>query len=109
MSDIQKSDLLFEVKDIFGKYIRTTKTYWDKIFLIKHKELEVSQAEVIDLLQNPDEVRKSVQDPFINLYYKNLDEKSLVVVVKYLNNHGFVITIYETSKLKRKGEKIWPK
>ena len=50
MSDIQKLDLLFEVKDIFGKYIRTTKTYWDKIFLIKHKELEVSQAEVIDLL-----------------------------------------------------------
>ncbi|EKE15245.1 MAG: hypothetical protein ACD_12C00109G0007 [uncultured bacterium] len=109
MPDIQKSDLLFEVKDIFGKYIRTTKTYWDKIFLIKHKELEVSQTEVIDLLQNPDEVRKSVQDPFICLYYKNLDEKTLVVVVKYLNSHGFVITIYRTSKLKRKGEKIWPK
>lgn len=109
MPDIQKSDLLFEVKDIFGKHIRTTKAYWGKIFLIKHKELEVSQAEVMDLLQNPDEVRKSVQDPFICLYYKNLDKKYLVVVVKYLNSHGFVITIYKTSKLKRKGEKIWPK
>lgn len=75
MSDIQKSDLLFEVKDIFGKHIRTTRVYWSKIFLIKHKELEVSQAEVIRLLQNPDEVRKSVQDSFICLYYKNLDKK----------------------------------
>lgn len=84
MSDIQKFDLLFEVKDIFGKQIRTTKDYWNKIFLIKHKELQVSQTEVMDLLQNPDEVRKSIQDPFICLYYKNLDKKSLVVVGDYL-------------------------
>ena len=75
----------------------------------KHKELEVSQAEVIELLKNPDEVRKSVQDQYIYLYYKNLDKKHLVVVVKYLNSHGFIVTIYMTSKLKRKGEKIWPK
>lgn len=80
MFDIQKSDLLFEVKDIFGKHIRTTKSYWDKIFLIKHKELEVSQTEVINLLQNPNEVRKSVQDPFIYLYYKNLDKKHLIAL-----------------------------
>ena len=92
MSDIQKSDLLFEKKDIFGKYIRTSKDYWNKIFLIKHKELEVNLKDVIELLKNPDEVRKSVQDPFICLYYKNLNKKHLVVVIKYL-----------------KGEKIWPK
>ncbi|OQY68259.1 hypothetical protein B6D29_01045 [Microgenomates bacterium UTCPR1] len=109
MNDIELTNILFEAKDIFGKNIRTTKDYWNKIFLIKHKELKVSQSEVIKLLQNPDEVRKSVQDPFIYLFYKNLDKKYLVVVVKYLNNHGFVVTIYKTSKLKRKGEKIWPK
>jgi len=35
----KKTDLFFEVKDIFGKYIRTTKSYWDKIFLLNIKNL----------------------------------------------------------------------
>ena len=50
MNQIEKQDVLFEVTDVFGKKVRTSQNYWDKIFLIKHKELEVSQAEVIDLL-----------------------------------------------------------
>jgi len=109
MKTLIKSNLFFEAKDIFGKTIRTTKDYWKKIFLIKHKELNISQLAAIKVLESPDEVRKSVQDPFIYLYYKTIDKKSLVIVVKYLNNHGFIVTIYKTSKIKRKGEKIWPK
>jgi hypothetical protein len=109
MSNIQKSDLLFEVKDVFGKHVRTTRSYWNKIFFVKHKEVKISSAEVIKVLENPDEVRRSVQDPYIYLYYKNVDKKYLVVVVKYLNNHGFIVTIYQTSKVKRKGEKVWPR
>jgi len=109
MIKIKKSDFLFEVKDIFGKIIKTTKNYWNKIFVIKHKELKASKEEVIKVLNNADEIRKSVQDPYIYLYYKKLNKKHLVVVVKYLNNHGFIVTIYQTSKVKRKGEKIWPK
>lgn len=77
--------------------------------MIKHKELKVSEEVTIKVLKDTDEVRKSIQDPFIYLFYKRLNEKTLVVVVKYLNNHGFIITIYQTSKIKRKGERIWPK
>ncbi len=109
MNRLIKSKIFFEAKDIFGKSVRTTIDYWKKIFLIKHKELKVSQSEVIKVIQNPNEVRKSVQDSFIYLFYKKLEEKYLVVVVKYLNHHGFIVTIYQTTKLKRKGEKIWPK
>lgn len=109
MKIIKASEILFEAEDVFGKNIRTTKDYWKKIFSIKHKELRISKIEIIKALKNPDEVRKSIQDPFIYLFYKRLNEKTLVVVVKYLNHHGFIITIYQTSKLKRKGERIWPK
>lgn len=98
MFDIQKSDLLFEENDIFGKHIRTTKDYWNKIFLIKHKELEVNLKNVIELIKKPDEVRKSIQDPFICLYFKKLDKKYLVVVIKYLNSHGFLEKKYGQSK-----------
>ncbi len=109
MNDIELTNVLFETKDIFGKNIRTTKDYWKKIFLIKHKELVIGKKEVVETIQMPDEVRKSVQDPFIYLFYKSFDKNYLVVVVKYLNHHGFIVTIYQTTKLKRKGEKIWPK
>jgi hypothetical protein len=109
MVNIEKSDFVFEVKDIFGRLIRTTKSYWNKIFFVKHKELRVKKEEVRNVLEKPDEIRKSVQDPYIYLYYKKIDKNHLVVVVKYLNNHGFIVTIYQTSKIKRKGEKIWPK
>ena len=109
MKIVKESKIIFEEKDVFGRFIRTTKNYWQKIFLIKHKELKVSKTQVIEVIKKPDEVRKSVQDPFIYLFYKKIGKKNLVVVIKYLNNHGFVVTIYETSKVKRKGEKIWPK
>ncbi len=107
MSPIIKSDLLFEAEDIFGKKIRTTKTYWNKIFHIKHKEVETTKEIVTKVLASPDEVRKSVQDPYIFLFYKKEDTKYLVVVVKYLNGSGFVVTIYKTSKVKHKGKLIW--
>ena len=108
MQSIEKTNILFEVKDIFGKLVRTSKVYWDNIFLIKHKELSIDIDQVIETIKNPDEVRVSIQDKYIFLFYKKLEENHLVVVVKYLNNHGFVVTIYQTSKTKRKGEKIWP-
>jgi hypothetical protein len=40
MVNIEKSDFVFEVKDIFGRLIRATKSYWNKIFLsnIKNKK-----------------------------------------------------------------------
>jgi hypothetical protein len=39
MVNIEKSDFVFEVKDIFGRLIRTTKSYWNKIFLLSIKNL----------------------------------------------------------------------
>ena len=50
-------------------------------------------------------------DENIRKYYEYLKDKNqyIMVSIKVLNGHGFVITIYKTFKLKRKGEKIWPK
>ena len=70
MNDIVKQDILFEVRDVFGKKVRTSKSYWDKIFLLKHKEVKTSKKEVVNAIIKPDEVRKSLQDPYICLFYK---------------------------------------
>lgn len=106
---IETEHILFEIVDIFDKKIRTTKQYWEKIKTEKHQELSATPIDVISTLQTPDEVYLSLQDAYIRLFYKIFNEKTLVVLVKYIDDTGFVVTCYETSKIKRKGEKIWPK
>lgn len=102
-------EVLFEIKDIFGNNVRITKVYWQKIKNEKHKELKFGHKKVIEALIDPDEVYRSVQDEFIRLFFKKIGNDTLVVLVKYLNGDGFVVTVYQTTKVKRKGEKLWPK
>lgn len=106
---VTKENLLFEVVDVFGKKVRTTKEYWKKIKTEKHSELKFDYNDVLETLTKPDEVYISVRDPYIRLFYKNFAKTTLVVLVKYLNNEGFVVTVYQTSKVKRKGERLWPR
>src|SRR3989338_4827374 len=109
MTQIVKHETLFEVKDIFGTTIRTSKPYWESIKNIKHQDLQFTTKEVIATLQKPDQVYLSVKDEFILLFYKTYPTTTLVVVVKYLNQRGFIITVYKTSKTKHKGKQLWPK
>ena len=88
---VTKEDLLFEIVDVFGKKVRTTKEYWNKIKTEKHSELKFDYNDVLRALTKPDEVYLSVRDPYIRLFYKNFTQATLVVLVKYLNkekNYG---------------------
>ena len=108
--NLEKHDILFEVIDIFGKKIRTTESYWEKIKQVKHRELKYGISEVKKVLTKPDEVRRSVTDVTIYLYAKRVDEYDiLIVAVKILNGEGFIVTSYQTKVYKQKGELLWPK
>ena len=110
VAKIVKYDLLFEVEDIFGRKIRTTKDYWLKIKTLKHRELRYGIREVKKTLVNPDEVRKSVADETIILYAKKITKYDiLIVAVKILNNDGFLVTVYQTKEYLKKGKILWPK
>lgn len=102
------ADILFQTHDVFGKQVRITKQYWQKIIEVKHQELTVSIEEVVTTVSAPDSVYRSVQDSHIKLFYRGINHHTLVIVVKYLPNIAFVVTAYETSKVKRKGERLWP-
>lgn len=106
--NIVQESILFSVTDVFRNTVRTTKEYWQKIKTSKHQELTLDYPDCIKALETPDEVYQSVQDPYISLFYKRVNDKTLVVVVKYLNDDGFVVTAYQTSKTKRKGKRLWP-
>lgn len=107
---IVEYNLLFEVEDVFGRKIRTTKDYWQKIKTLKHIELQYGIKEVKKTLKNPDEVRISVMDATILLYAKEVEKYDiLIVAVKVLNGDGFLVTAYQTKEYKKKGELVWPK
>lgn len=108
--DLVHQEVLFEVTDVFGRRIRTTKSYWDKIKSIKHRELKYGVTEVKKVLAQPDEVRRSVTDRTIFLYARKVGKYAiLIVAVKTLNGEGFIVTSYQTKTYRQKGELLWPK
>lgn len=107
---IARNDLLFEVKDILSRRIRTTKDYWQKIKTLKHRELKYGIKEVKKTLIKPDEIRISVTDGTILIYTQKQEKYDiLIVAVKVLNGDGFLVTVYQTKEYRKKGELIWPK
>lgn len=105
---IPSEDILFEIKDIFGRSIRTTKSYWKKIKEIKHTEFHFGIREVKKTITNPSEVRESVTDQTIFLFARELRKYVIIVAIKTLNGEGFIVTVYQTENYKKKGKLLWP-
>ncbi|HJH25336.1 MAG TPA: hypothetical protein C5S37_00870 [Methanophagales archaeon] len=98
----------FEVKSILGKEIRTTEEYWKLISEVKHPIIRRYEEEVNETIKNPDEVRRSKKDFSVFLYYKKYGNLFICVLVRHLNNEGYIITAYIADKMK-KGDVIWQK
>lgn len=86
--------------------VRTTRGYWELIQR-KHPEVIGKETEVERCLRQPQEIRRSEQDPTVYLFYLPLPPYHLVVVTKKLNGEGFIITSYLSDKIKE-GETLWP-
>lgn len=107
---ISQYEILFEVEDVLGRKVRTTKDYWQRIITIKHRELKYGIDEAKQTLTEPNEIRQSVTDETILLYAKSFQQYDiLIVVVKVLNGDGFLVTVYHTTEYKQKGKLIWSK
>jgi len=102
----EEASHLFEVSTPLGFSVRTTASYWALIER-KHPEIAGRQTEVHTCLGAPDQIRQSKQDNTIYLFYRPRPPHHLCVVVKRLNDTGFVVTCYLTDKIKE-GDKIWP-
>ncbi len=100
--------MYFEVKTVLNKRVRITKGYWNYIVSIKHPSIKGLEDFVKNALANPIEVRRSRSDPSVYLYYGVFMDKLICVVVKHLNEEGFIITIYLTRRM-IVGEVVWRK
>lgn len=95
-----------EVTSKLEKRIRITESYWRYIIRVKHTELAGLRSVVFMALSSPSEVRRSRKDPGVYLCYGRHYEKFMCVVVKHINEEGFMITAYVTRKV-GKGEVVW--
>ncbi|MBU1262130.1 hypothetical protein KKG61_01915 [bacterium] len=60
---------------------------------------------VQEILTDPDEIRRSIIDEDVHLYYKRI-ERLYCVVTKGIDGEGFIVTAYPTDKIKE-GRIIW--
>lgn len=106
-----KGKVRFEVKTPLGIIVRITEEYWKLIIEFKHPIIKRYEREVKETLEEPDEIRESKKDAKVMLYYrqyKNLENRYICVLIKQLNDEGFVVTAYLADKIKR-GNVIWQK
>ncbi|MEK6927578.1 MAG: hypothetical protein AABX11_04035 [Nanoarchaeota archaeon] len=89
-------DNIFEVIDKTGRRIRLTKEQWRHV--VCHKGMENHISEIEETLVTPLKIISREVGKLYDYYtyHKNRSEKAkyLQVVVKYLNNHGFILTAY---------------
>ncbi len=79
--------------------------------LLGHPELTGHEDWVANALLHPQEVRRSISDPTVMLFYQFRSntiagDKWFCVVAKYVEDDAFVVTAYLTDKLK-KGDLVW--
>jgi len=103
------NEILFEVETPLGFRVRVTVDYWRVIVTIKHPVMLGREADIQEVLRNPDEIRLSKKDPSVYLFYKpEKISRWVCAVTKRLDGEGFLITAYPTDAVKE-GEQIWHK
>lgn len=92
---------IFEVKDKTGRKIYLTKERWTHIN-IEHPEVSHYFFILEEVLTNPLRITDYEYDEKVKYYYRYLKnvKKYLLLIVKYLNGEGYIITSYIIGKIK---------
>ncbi len=102
-------ELLFEVLTPLGFMVRVTHERWRLITTVKHPVMVGREGAVKSTLENPDQVRRSLSDPRVLLFYRTEGANRWVcAVAKQATDQGFLITTYPTDAIKE-GTQVWPK
>ena len=86
-----------------GATIACTADRWDTI-IVKHPVLDGRQADVMNAISSPSEIRESRWDPLVWLCYGSFQERLLCVVIR--PGTGLLITAYPTDAVKQ-GDVVW--
>jgi hypothetical protein len=105
----KRDDVFFKALTPLGFVVLVTRQRWDLIAGSKHPVMAGREDDVKLALESPDEVRKSLTDNQVLLFYKAERARRWVcAVAKRAAEQGFLITAYPTDAIKE-GVRIWPK
>ena len=96
------NDVIFEVIDKTERKIRLTGRQWKHI---KQDHPEIENEEIIeDVIKSPVKITQPYNGDK-HYYYKyckdrETSDKYLLVIVKYLNGHGFIITAFHVNYIR---------
>lgn len=99
---------MVEVDTPLGFRAVCSSDYWERIVTIKHPAMSGRIGHVVATLAEPDEVRRSVNDPVVLLFHRRIEPRYVSVVVRREGTVGYVITAYPADRIKR-GELLWTK
>ena len=94
----------FQTKDETGRTLRMTDWNWMHI-IRRHPEISSEKERIIETIENPDKILPSLKDENVRYYYKYYKErysmnKFMMVLVKYLNGDGFIISSHFVRNIK---------
>ena len=94
---------IFEVEDKSDRKVHLSDERW-KHLNEEHPEVAPYLEDIKETLKNPLKITTYEFDENVKYYYKYFKEresaKYLLVIVKYLNEHGFIITAYFVKNIK---------
>jgi len=101
---------LFKIRSKMGKVVSLDENRWRHV--LEHPEMQNQLDRIKKTVVNP-EVRESIHDPSVLLFYKLYEEtpvteKYLLVIIKALNREGFIVTAFFADRV-RKGGVVWKK
>lgn len=90
--------MIFEIQDKSGRLIHLSKKQY--VHISEHSMLTNKIEQIKETIVCPDSIVQSPADLKVCYYFRFYKELSLflLVVIKYLNGTGFVITAYYTHK-----------
>jgi len=97
-------NILFDVIDKTGRKLRMTIWNWEHIIRM-HPDISSEKDKIIEALQSPDKIIGSLKDENARFYYKYYKHrqsvnKFMMVLVKYLNGEGFIISAHFVRRMK---------
>ena len=97
-------NIIFETIDKNGKLIRLTNKQHSHI-MDEHPYMHKYMEEIKETLQKPDKINSYSFDENVKYFYKgykHLDKpnKYVLVIAKYLNGEGYIISAYLETKIK---------
>jgi hypothetical protein len=106
---LSEDEILIRARSPIGIETRSHRGYWNRKAVASHPSMKGKENLVLMAIESPFQIRQSVKDDLVYLFYKESAKRYICAVVRKVDeSSGFLITAYESDAIKD-GVLIWEK